>query len=157
VPTLNALTVVRNLAEGMDSSSQLAAVLSLSGVVITGLLTALTAIRSGKDKRERNADRRKIEEETTDVILKRVRRELDRAYEVIDIKDSKLRKYARFLAQNRSRFESLGIQVPDIDPDDDGPSLREEVRSIRVEVDQAVSDRRDEDDELIREDRRHRA
>lgn len=138
----------------MDSTSQLAAILSLAGVVITGLLTALTAIRSGKDRRERSADRRKIEEETTDVILKRVRRELDRAYETIDIKDRQIRAFARFLASNRDRFISLGIRAPDIEPDE-GPFLRDDIQQIRVEVDRDADDER-ESDTLLDEDRRGR-
>jgi hypothetical protein len=138
----------------MDSS-ELAAILSLSGVVITGLLTALTAIRAGKDRRERNADRRKIEEETTDVILKRVRGELDRAYEVIDLKDRKLRQWQRFAYINRERFAELGIQVPDIDIDE-GPTVRDEARRVRFELDTAADDER-EDDALIRRDHSDRA
>jgi hypothetical protein len=117
----------------MDSGT-VAAVLSVAGVVITGLLTALTAFRTGKDKRERNADRRKIEEETTDVILKRVRKELDRAYETIDIKDRQLRGFKRWLDRNRDRFAQLGIIEPDIEPDE-GPSLRDDIGSLRVQID----------------------
>lgn len=138
----------------MDTNSEIAGMLSLAGVIITALLTTLTAIRSGKDRRERNADRRKIEEETTDVILKRVRAELDRAYEMIDIKDSQLRKYSRFLAVNRARFETLGIAVPEIEPDE-GPSLREDISRIRVEVDREAADGRESDD-LLDKDRRSR-
>jgi hypothetical protein len=133
-------------------SSELAAVLSLAGVLITGMLTTMTAIRSGKDRRERGADRRKIEEETTDVILKRVRGELDRAYEVIDMKDRKIRQYARFISINRERFESLGIEVPDLTGIDEGPTVREEARRVRFELDTAADDER-EDDDLIHRDR----
>lgn len=131
----------------MDSS-QLAAVLSLSGVVITGLLTALTAIRSGKDRRERNADRRRIEEDTTDVILKRVRGELDRAYEVIDIKDNKLRTYDRFFRVNRAKLEAAGFIVPDVGIDE-GPTMREVASRVRIEMDSAASD---EDQDYRRSD-----
>lgn len=134
----------------MDSS-ELAAVLSLSGVLITGLLTTLTAIRSGKDRRERGADRRKIEEETTDVILRRVRGELDRAYEVIDMKDRKLRQWARWVSENRERFEALGIEVPDLTGIDEGPTVREEARRVRFELDIAADDEA-ESDRLIRRD-----
>lgn len=142
--------------EGMNSSSEIAAILSLAGVVITGLLTTLTAIRSGKDKRERNADRRKIEEETTDVILKRVRKELDRAYEAIDTKDRLLRQYARWMKTNKPKFETLGIEVPDIDIDE-GSLMRDNMHRVRVEIDQDEDrERRDdaEDDRLSRDDRR---
>lgn len=146
------------LSDGvMDpSSSQIAAVLSLAGVLITALLTTLTAIRSGKDKRERNADRRKIEEETTDVILKRVRKELDRAYEAIDLKDAQLRQYSRFMAMNREKFTSLGIRVPDVDVDE-GLRLRENMRRVRVEIDddeRRVHDDDYEDDRLTEDDQR---
>lgn len=134
----------------MDSS-ELAAVLSLSGVVITGLLTTLTAIRSGKDRRERGADRRRIEEETTDVILKRVRGELDRAYEVIDLKDRKIRQYARFISANRERFEQLGIEVPDLTGIDEMPTVREEARRVRFELDTAADDDREDDNLLYRD------
>jgi hypothetical protein len=127
----------------MDNS-ELAAVFSLSGVVITALLTTLTAIRSGKDRRERTADRRRIEEETTDVILKRVRRELDRAYEVIDIKDRKLRLCTRFIHVNREQFATLGIEVPDLDIDE-GPTVRDEARRVRFEIDTAADDAREDD------------
>jgi hypothetical protein len=128
----------------MDSGT-VAAVLSVAGVVITGLLTALTAIRTGKDKRERNADRRKIEEETTDVILRRVRRELDRAYEMIDMKDRQLRSFKRWLDRNRDRFVQLGIDVPDIETDE-GPSLRDDIGSLRVQIDREDDDRADDRD-----------
>ena len=136
----------------MDSGSQIAAILSLAGVVITGLLTTLTAIRSGKDRRERNADRRKIEEETTDVILKRVRRELDAAYLSIDIKDRALRQYARFFRLNRERLELAGFTVPEIELDE-GPVLSEQQQEVRVEIDRAAEDER-ESDKLLDEDRR---
>jgi hypothetical protein len=144
--------------EGLSGSSLVAAVLSLSGVVITGLLTTLTAIRSGKDRRARNSDRRMIEEETTDVILRRVRAELDRAYETIDIKDAQIRRYVRFVAANRVQFAALGIKVPEVDPDE-GPTLYEQGQRIRLEVDRAAADdavsmqRKVDDDE--REERRY--
>jgi hypothetical protein len=123
----------------VDTSSEVAAILSLAGVLITGLLTTLTAIRSGKDRRERNADRRKIEEETTDVILKRVRAELDRAYEAIDIKDLALRKYANFFRVNERRLYEIGLQVPEVDTDE-GPRMREDMHRFRVELDQSTED-----------------
>jgi len=138
----------------MDSGSQIAAILSLAGVVITGLLTTLTAIRSGKDRRERNADRRKIEEETTDVILKRVRRELDAAYLTIDIKDMALRQYSRFFRLNRAKLEADGYVVPDVEVDE-GPVLSAQQQQVRVEIDRAAADDREADD-LIREDQRGR-
>lgn len=153
---MNLRAAVSLIAEGsgIDSSST-AVILSFAGVIITSLLTVLTAVLRNKDRQERNADRRKIEEETTDVILKRVRAELDRAYETIDIKDAQLHKYARFLAQNRVRFENLGIMVPDIDTDE-GPSLYEKVQQVRVEIDRAAADdavcaqRKDDDDDRQR-------
>lgn len=127
----------------MDSSV-VAAILSVAGVIITSLLTLLTAIRSGKDQRERNADRRKIEEETTDVILKRVRRELDRAYEAIDIKDSKLRRFGRWVTDNRERFAELGIQPPDVDIEEGPTNLREEIGTLRVKIDEEETYDREE-------------
>lgn len=135
----------------MDASTA-AAVLSLSGVVITGLLTALTAIRSGKDRRERNVDRRRIEEETTDVILKRVRRELDRAYEAIDLKDAALRKYAYFFQVNAGKLQELGMRVPDVDPDVGPTRLRDDMSRIRVEIDRDAQDE-SRADHLVDEDR----
>lgn len=141
---LNPVAAVMHMAEGMDSSSQLAAILSLAGVVITGLLTALTAIRSGKDRRERTADRRKIEEETTDVILKRVRRELDRAYEAIDSKDEKLRVYDEFFTVNRIPLSRMGLKVPDVDIDDGPQRLREDMHRVRVEIDGEYDDERED-------------
>jgi hypothetical protein len=128
----------------LSGSSEVAAILSLAGVVITGLLTALTAIRSGKDRRERNADRRKIEEETTDVILKRVRAELDRAYEAIDIKDAALRKYANFFRINARRLDEMGLRVPEVDTDE-GPRMREDMRRFRVELDQTAHEEAEDD------------
>jgi hypothetical protein len=137
--------------DSLNGSSMVAAILSLAGVLITGLLTALTAIRSGKDRSERATDRRKIEEETTDVILKRVRRELDRAYEAIDIKDGQIRTFTRWLDNNRNRFVALGIQLPDIEPDE-GPYLSEDIKHVREEIDRATLDELQSDDLLRRDE-----
>lgn len=136
----------------MDGSGEVAAILSLAGVVITALLTTLAAVRSGKDRRERNADRRKIEEETTDVILKRVRRELDSAYLAIDQKDDELSIYREFFRRNRSRLEAMGLEVPVVDIDR-GPVLAEVAQRVRVEIDRDAADER-ESDTLLDEDRR---
>lgn len=155
VRCLNSYPLTMLLSEvGVDSlngSSMVAAILSLAGVLITGLLTALTAIRSGKDRSERATDRRKIEEETTDVILKRVRRELDRAYEAIDIKDGQIRTFTRWLDNNRNRFVALGIQLPDIEPDE-GPYLSEDIKHVREEIDRATLDELQSDDLLRRDE-----
>lgn len=137
------LAVVQWVSE--ESSSGLAAsALTLTGVVITALLATYTAVRSSKDRKERNTDRRKIEEETTDVILKRVRRELDRAYEALDLKDEKLRIYDRFFVDNRKTLSRMGLVVPDVDIDEGPQRLRDDMRRVRVEIDGEYEDERDE-------------
>jgi hypothetical protein len=137
------LAVVQWVSE--ESSSGLAAsALTLTGVVITALLATYTAVRSSKDRKERNTDRRKIEEETTDVILKRVRRELDRAYEALDAKDDKLRIYDKFFTDNRKTLSRMGLLVPDVDIDEGPQRLRDDMRRVRVEIDGEYEDGRDE-------------
>lgn len=123
-------------------SSGTATALSLAGIVITAGIALLTAWMQRKGRRERDSDRRKIEEETTEVILKRVRAELDRAYRVIDLKDSKLRTYSRFFYDNRSALADMNLRVPDVDIDE-GPLLREQMAQVRVEIDKAADDERE--------------
>jgi hypothetical protein len=118
----------------MADSSTIAATLSLAGVVITGLLTAMTALRSGKDRMERNAARRQIEEETTDVILARTRRELDRVYGMLDARDMTIRELERWIRSNRDNFAQCGISVPDFDTPE--ASVREMVRQFRPVIDE---------------------
>lgn len=105
------------LADSSDSgigSSSVAVYVSFAGIIITALLTLLTAVLRNKDRRERNADRRKIEEETTDVILKRVRRELDSAYELLDEKDAALLGWQQWADENGPAFSRAGITRPRI-------------------------------------------
>lgn len=122
----------------MADSSTIAAALSLTGVVITAGLAAFTAIRSGKDRMERNASRRRIEEETTDVILARTRRELDRVYRVLDARDETIRLLDRWMRKNKENFTKCGITVPDFDvsPIADNPSVTELVRQFRPVIDE---------------------
>jgi hypothetical protein len=117
----------------MDSSTT-AAALTLGGVIITALLTVYAALRTGKDRMERNADRRKIEEETTDVILRRTRRELDRVYRLLDSRDEVIKQFHRFIRANREDFERCGISVPDFDVDDDF-SVLETAHEVRMVID----------------------
>lgn len=102
----------------MDASST-AAVVSGAGVVITALLTTFTAIRSGRDRRERETDRRRLEEQTTDAILDRVNKELTRAYKLIDKKDRQIRTFTLWIQANREKFERLDIDVPSFIFDED--------------------------------------
>lgn len=102
----------------MDGSTT-AAVVSGAGVIITALLTTFTAIRSGRDRRERETDRRKLEEQTTDAILERVNKELTRAYKLIDKKDRQIRTFTIWVNANRDLFTQLGIDVPSFMFDDE--------------------------------------
>lgn len=72
--------------------------------VLTGVITPIILQRSLT-----KATRRKMEEDTTDVILNRVRAELKRAYEIIDARDRRIRRYETWLRVNKEKFGALGI------------------------------------------------
>lgn len=121
----------------MADSGQLGVILTFAGVLITAVLAAFTALRTGKNSQERSSDRRKIEEETTDIVLKRVREELKRAYAVIDKKNRIIRRMRTELTQwiesNRDKFIELGItRFPNLSLDEDDEDDQQVMDQMRL-------------------------
>lgn len=99
------------------------AIASGVAVVISAALAVLSTWRSSRDKRERDADRGRIEEETTDIILARVQRELTRVYGVLDKRDRRIAQFMRWVHVNRDGFSDCGIDVPEFVFDWDGEEI----------------------------------
>lgn len=103
--TFFALRFIASGATTLDNNALMTVVVGglLSGGIIQFLLQHLLT------KATRESTRRKMEEETTDAIIARVNSELERAYAIIDHRDRRIRRYERWLRQNKEKFKELGI------------------------------------------------
>jgi hypothetical protein len=123
----------------MADNSVVAEIISGAGVVISAGLAAFSTIRNARDKGERAADRRNLEERTTDRILTRVYAELDRAYEFIDEQEMALQAVRDWIWANRAKFDQCGVTP--------APRLNVSRASLRADVEKLRAEMADESDD----------